>query len=134
MAYNNGTANGFTTSGIGTFAETSTVALSSVTPLKDFGIAGQLEYYPTQSLGVTAGYGSRRAANSASAFAGQQYISQSQEIYFNAAYDLNSAIRLAAEYQNLQATYGNTDSAGNGSSGSYKSIDNIGRLCFYYFF
>jgi hypothetical protein len=133
LAFDNGTANGFTSSGIGTFSEAG--APNSAIPLKDLGIAGQLEYYPTQSLGLTAGYGSRRAANSDSAFAaGQQYIVQSQEIYFNAAYDLNSAIRVAAEYQNLQETYGNTNAAGTASAGSYKSIDNIGRLNFYYFF
>jgi hypothetical protein len=87
-----------------------------------------------QSLGITAGYGTRKVLNNASyvnTAAMSDYQLQSQQIYVNVAYDLNAAVRLAAEWQNLKTVWGNANGIlGNDANGN----DNTIRLCAYYFF
>lgn len=82
-------------------------------------------------MGLTLGYGSRRARdfNSYSWIANFQKSSSS--FYANLAYDLNAAVRLAAEYQNLNTSYGNANGvAGADTVGS----DNTVRFVALYFF
>jgi hypothetical protein len=111
-------------------------------PRKDMGIAAQLIFYPTQDLGLTAGYGVRMNANKASDMltaAGANVIYQkfNQEIYFNAAYDFNAAVRVAAEYQFMSADFANMTQASSAVVAPGRTAlatVNIGRLCPYYFF
>ncbi|MDD2335517.1 MAG: hypothetical protein PHD01_02960 [Geobacteraceae bacterium] len=118
---------------------------------KGYGLAGQVIFYPTQDLGITAGYQRRNAYNyndystrditfaplTAKALNGNNFLKSSTNIYVNVSYDLNAAIRVSAEYQNVNTQYGNsTDVASStslaGTSGT--GTANIGRLAFLYFF
>lgn len=105
-------------------------------PMKNYGAAAQIIFYPTQELGITAGYGTRIMANKGFDLSSTAiYQKSNSEAYFNVAYDLNAAVRVAAEYQNLTARYVNENSAGTALAGNKitESV-NIGRLCAYYFF
>lgn len=119
---------------------------------KGYGVAGQVIFYPTQDLGITAGYQRRNAYNyndyltrnvtlatlpSAVTLTGQNYIKSSTNVFVNVSYDLNAAIRISAEYQNVNTQYGNstdkpTSTSLAGTSGT--GTANIGRLAFLYFF
>ena len=139
MAYNGATAYSFANTGSpATAAETAPTTLTSVTPRKDLGVAAQIIFYPTQELGLTAGYGNRINANKASdiGVTTDGYQKYNQELYFNAAYDLNAAVRVAAEYQNLQASFTNQNSGNVLYAAGAKAIAsvNIARVCLYYFF
>ncbi|MRR07143.1 MAG: hypothetical protein EG828_09390 [Deltaproteobacteria bacterium] len=102
-------------------------------PAKGFGAYGQLIFYPTQDLGITAGYERRNAIDSSSY--GDNYEQSNTNIYLNVAYDLNAAIRVAAEYQNLNTHYGHNNPSGSGSlAGSGNGTANIARFAAYYFF
>ena len=96
---------------------------------KGYGFAGQAIFYPTQNLGVTAGYGRRNAYNYASYRNNIDFQKSSTELYANVSYDLNAAIRVAAEYQNLDTQYGNNTP---GTSGT--GTANVARLAAFYFF
>ncbi|TWJ32386.1 hypothetical protein [Geobacter argillaceus] len=112
--------------GIGATAGTVT---KNFAPAKGYGLFGQVIFYPTQDLGITAGYGKRNAYNYAS-YAGISNFEKSfSQVFANVAYDLNAAVRVAAEYQNLNTQYGN-NSVGTSDSGHA----NVGRLALYYFF
>jgi hypothetical protein len=72
-----------------------------------YGAIGQLIYYPTQPLGITAGYGRRGVVDNANyrakAVAGT--ASRSNDAYFvNVARDWGN-VRLAAEYMRLEGKY-----------------------------
>lgn len=132
MAWNGGTAAPFTQVGAGQIYGNNMSAANGVTPMKDLGVAAQVIYYPTQKMGLTLGFIDRIAQNKSTDFAhvtgalaGGTYNKSDSMIYTNVAYDLNAAVRVAAEYQNVMTTYGN-----HGVTG----VDNIGRLSFYYFF
>jgi hypothetical protein len=111
-------------------------------PRKDLGLAAQIIFYPMQDLGLTAGYGVRMNANKASdmlSAAGANTIYQkfNQEIYLNAAYDFNAAVRVATEYQFMSANYANMTQASSAVVAPGRTAlatVNIGRLCAYYFF
>jgi len=101
------------------------------TPARNWGFIGQLKFFPTQDLGLTAGYGSRQPFDRSDYDGMANYQRFSRQIYANATYDLNAAIRLATEYQNIETRYGNVNgAAGHNASG----VDNTIRLCAYYFF
>ncbi len=101
------------------------------TGAKGYGLFAQTIFYPTQDLGFTAGFGKRNAYNYASYVNSgiKDFEKSNTHLFFNVAYDLNAAIRVAAEYQNLNTQYGNNTP---GSSGT--GTANIGRMALYYFF
>jgi hypothetical protein len=130
MVWNGGTAAPFTQVGSGQIYGNAVADATTITPMKDLGIAAQLIFYPTQEMGLTFGFIDRIAANKSNEFAGVgAYIKSDSMIYTNIAYDLNAAVRVSAEYQNVMTTYGSA----TGAPGP-KGIDNIGRLAMYYFF
>ena len=100
-------------------------------PAKGYGYFGQLIFYPTQELGVSTGYGRRAASDYDSYVASgiKDFEKSNSHFFVNAAYDLNAAVRVAVEYQNLDTQYGNI-TAGTSDHGTA----NVGRLAFYYFF
>ncbi|MBT0663096.1 hypothetical protein KI809_02180 [Geobacter pelophilus] len=110
-------------------AATTVGAAGNESAAKGYGLAGQAIFYPTQNLGITAGYGKRNAYNYASYSNNPNFQKSSSELYVNVAYDLNAAIRVAAEYQNLNTQYGN-NSAGTSGTGSA----NVARFAAFYFF
>jgi hypothetical protein len=148
MAYNAATAStiantGNATAVTGAFANSITAGTGAsaadvqagLQPRRDLGMAAQIIFYPTQELGLTAGWGERIAANEAAdVSATGSYQKYNQEFYFNAAYDLNAAVRVAAEYQYLEAGWDNTTPTAFNTNGKALSTVNIGRLCAYYFF
>lgn len=130
MAFNHATAQavvGTPATGVGsTF-----VANGDQSPAKGFGYAAQVIAYPTQSLGLTVGYGSRNARDLDSYAGIASYQRRSSSFYANLAYDLNAAVRVAAEYQNIQTKYGNANGvAGAGALGT----DNTFRFVAMYLF
>ena len=135
MAFNGATGN-LTANGV---AGTTTTQ-GTLTGAKGYGLAGQVIFYPTQDLGITGGYQRRNAYNYGT-FAGiNNYEKSNTLIYGNIAYDLNAAVRVAAEYENQDTQYGNnsntagsTGTAGVGSA-SGTGVDNTIRLALYYFF
>ena len=104
---------------------------------KGFGFASHLIYYPTQNLGLSAGYG-RRQATPVSSYKFNNFEKHNHTYFINASYDLNAAIRVAAEYQRFETRYGNVTNvatAGSPLGGlADKGTADIGRLALYYFF
>jgi hypothetical protein len=108
---------------------------SDTSPAKGYGFYGQLIFYPTQELGITAGYGRRNAYNYDSYDGIANFEKYNSNLYVNAAYDLNAAVRVAAEYQNLKTEYGNVANGAGGLAGLADSgTANIARFAAYYFF
>ncbi len=100
-------------------------------PARNWGFIGQLKFFPIQDLGFTVGYGSRQPYDRADFDGISNYQRYSRQFYTNVTYDLNAAIRLATEWQNIETRYGNVNGvAGKNASG----VDNTFRLCAYYFF
>ncbi len=101
---------------------------------KGFGVAAQLIYYPTQELGVTAGYGLKAAINAGN-YTAKNYDNSNYQLYLNAAYDFNAAVRVAAEYQYARTNYGNPtlDVATNPGKTDF-GFANIMRVSAFYFF
>ncbi|MRR07910.1 MAG: hypothetical protein EG828_13450 [Deltaproteobacteria bacterium] len=104
---------------------------------KGYGLAGQFIFYPLQSLGITAGYGRRNAYNYSDYRNNSNFQKSSSLIFANIAYDLNAAIRISAEYENVNTQYGNVMSVPTtfgmaGTSGT--GTANVGRLAIFYFF
>lgn len=104
---------------------------------KGYGIAGQFVFYPLQNLGITAGYGRRNAYNYSDYRNNFNFQKSNSLIFANIAYDLNAAIRIAAEYENVNTRYGNVTSvpttygmAGNAGTGTA----NVARFALFYFF
>ena len=100
-------------------------------PARNWAATAQLIFDPTQNLGLTGGWGARYAYHDADYLRSPSVVFQkyTQEVYANAAYDLNAAVRVAAEYHNLTTVYGNVPNIGR-SVGA----DNTVRFCAYYFF
>lgn len=104
---------------------TATALNSGGSAAKGFGFYGQAKFYPTQELGITAGYGKRQADNFALVAAnGEKYNSLA---YVNATYDLNAAIRVATEYEHAESSF-------KVAAGPNYGQNNIFRLAAYYFF
>lgn len=101
------------------------------TGAKGYGLFGQLIFYPTQSLGITAGYGMRGAENYASYTQSgiKDFQKSNSQIFANIAYDLNAAVRVATEYQYVSTRYGNVtaDTSDFGKA-------NVFRFSMIYFF
>jgi len=93
---------------------------------KGYGLGAQLIFYPIQDLGITAGYGRRNAYNYSNY--GNDFQKRNSIVFANVAYDLNAAVRVAAEYENLNTQYGHV------TSGSSVGTANIARFAAYYFF
>ncbi|AJE03557.1 hypothetical protein [Geobacter pickeringii] len=105
------------------------------TAAKGYGIYGQLIFYPNQDLGITAGYGRRNAYDYASYSGISNFEKSNSAIYANVTYDLNAAVRFAAEYQNINTRYGNvTNGTGILAGLADSGTANIGRFAAYYFF
>ncbi|HEX9023220.1 MAG TPA: hypothetical protein VF799_05195 [Geobacteraceae bacterium] len=134
MNYNGATAAQFA-NGTTNLTATAAQTVAGIMPRKDLGFAAQLIFYPTQDLGLTAGFGDRVNANKAADMGAALYQKYNQELYLNVAYDLNAAVRVAAEYQNMEAGF-NNDFNGAYSAAGAKGIAsvNIARVCLYYFF
>lgn len=105
---------------------------------KGYGFNGQVIFYPVQDLGITAGYGRRNASNYADYHntAMNDFQKSSTNIYANVAYDLNAAVRVAVEYQNVNTQYGTSQAVSSGtvSNAAGTGTANIGRFTLLYFF
>lgn len=125
--------NGIAAAPFGTGGQASSLvgAAPNQTAAKGYGAYGQLIFYPTQDLGITAGYERRNALNyhSYPTSAATQFEAFNELIYGNIAYDLNAAVRVAAEYEHAKTQY-NHALAGQSDIGQA----NIARLAAYYFF
>lgn len=105
------------------------------TAAKGYGAYGQLIFYPTQELGITAGYGRRNAYDNDSYDGMANYEKSNSNLYANVAYDLNAAVRVAAEYQYLKTEYGNVaNGTGNLAGFADSGQANVFRLAAFYFF
>ncbi|GLI39371.1 hypothetical protein KI811_11705 [Geobacter hydrogenophilus] len=120
---------------IGATATSVVGSTGNKTAAKGYGVYSQLIFYPTQDLGITAGYGRRNAYNYASYRGIDNFEKSNSAIYANVTYDLNAAVRFAAEYQNINTQYGNvTNGTGNLAGLGTSGTANIGRFAAYYFF
>ncbi|MEA5114519.1 MAG: hypothetical protein VB050_10885 [Geobacteraceae bacterium] len=116
-----------------------------------YGIGTQLIFFPIQDLGISAGYLRRAAYNygdySTSTDSGSvlsNFQKYNSNIFANVSYDLNAAVRIAAEYEYLNTHYGGntaTAAAVNASqsnigtnSNSASGSANVLRLALLYFF
>ena len=106
-----------------------TGAAPNLSGAKGYGFAGQAIFYPTQDLGITGGYQRRNAYNYAN-YTAANFEKTNELIYGNVAYDLNAAVRVAAEYEHAKTDYGNRTAAGTSDLGQA----NIIRMAAYYFF
>lgn len=106
-------------------------------PAKGYGLAAQAIFYPTQELGITAGYGKRGAIDYADykiRGTAVDYQRSSSEIYGNVSYDFNAAVRVMAEYQHMETLYGAAAAAGGNVATTPLGTANILRLAAFYFF
>lgn len=103
---------------------------------KGFGMFGQLKFYPTQELGLTAGFTHRGASNYAEYRAFNPITTQkyNEITYVNATYDLNAAIRLATEFEHHVTQYMGVNTATANNSASDVGQNNVFRFAAYYFF
>ena len=102
---------------------------------KGYGLYGQVIFFPTQELGVTAGYGKRNADDYGSYSGMANFEKSNSHLYANVSYDLNAAVRVAVEYQNLHTKYGNVVSgAGNLAGTASTGTAHVGRVAAFYFF
>ena len=100
-------------------------------PAKGYGVAAQAIFYPTQQLGLTAGFGRRGAINYGNYAATAEFAKSTTQFYGNVSYDLNAAVRVMTEYQHLETAYGNSDKiTGVSALGSA----NVFRVAALYFF
>jgi len=101
---------------------------------KGYGLYGQLKFFPTQDLGLTAGYGRRETLDwdearsttaAVLALSNQPFGAErsNQQMYANVTYDLNPAVRVATEFQRIETTYATS-----------KGHNNAFRMAAYYFF
>lgn len=106
-------------------------AKPNLQPAKGYTVFSQLKFYPTQDLGITAGYGRRNVVDYAAYRAVKPaFQAYNQLAYVNLTYDINAAIRLASEYEHHVTQY---DSNPTGAT-SDKGINNVYRFAAYYFF
>lgn len=88
------------------------------TGAKGYGLFGQLIFYPAQNLGFATGYGMRGAEEYGSYTKSgiKDFQKSNSQIFANVSYDLNTAVRVATEYQHVSTRYGNV-AAGTSDSG-----------------
>jgi hypothetical protein len=104
-------------------------------PAKGYGLYSQVIFYPTQELGITTGYGSRYAYDYGSYSGIANFEKSNSCFYANVSYDLNAAVRVAVEYQNLHTRYGNvTNGTGNLAGTAGSGTANVARVAAFYFF
>jgi hypothetical protein len=138
MFFNSATGNQLAANGVTGTA----VVQGTRSAAKGYGIAGQLVFYPLQDLGITGGYQRRNAYNygtftaTTAAASINNFEKSNQLVYANVAYDLNAAVRVAAEYENQNTQYGRNTSVAAPSplQGTANGNDNTIRLALYYFF
>ena len=111
---------------------------TSGTAAKGYGAYGQIMFYPIQDVGITAGYERRNAMNYKSLAtantASSSFEEYNQLVYANVAYDLNAAVRVAAEYLHAKTQFNTPVTvAGAGPQGDSGNINAV-RCAFYYFF
>lgn len=120
----------------GSVAQLNSVSGFGKTSAKGYGVYGQLIFYPTQDLGITGGYMRRNALDYQSykrPGSGAGVFEEYNElIYGNVAYDLNAAVRVAAEYEHVKTQYSGIPAVAGARSDFGQA--NIARLCAYYFF
>lgn len=111
-----------------------TGATPNKTAAKGYGVYGQLNFYPSQDLGISGGYLRRNALNYGS-YGPTTFEKYNELIYGNVAYDLNAAVRFAAEYEHARTQYSAVPT-GAGFAGANSDLGqaNIIRFCAYYFF
>ncbi len=97
---------------------------------KGYGLFGQFIFYPDQNLGVTAGYGRRNALDYDTYSFNGAFEKHNELYYANVAYDLNAAIRFAAEFEHARTLYGAIPAGATGDTGQVNSY----RLAAFYFF
>ncbi len=97
---------------------------------KGYGLYGQLIFYPTQDLGFTGGYGRRNALKFSDYVHNPAFEKRNELYYVNVAYDLNAAVRFAAEYEHAETFYASNPTGATGSKGILNSY----RLAAFYFF
>jgi hypothetical protein len=115
MAFNSATA-----------ASIYNASASDPNPAKAYGLGAEVIFYPTQELGITAGYGRRGAINYAN-YTGTDFQKSSSQFYGNLSYDLNAAVRVMTEYQHLETQYGRP-------AGHNLGTANVFRVAAFYFF
>lgn len=128
----------YVSSGLGVLSA-NTVSLQGTAPNlyapEGYGLLAQTVFYPTQNWGVTAGYGRRGIINSADYAAGTERYQQL--LFVNTAYDLNAAVRIAAEFEHGSSHFKGIPSgpptAPTGATGDSGQI-NTARLSLMYFF
>jgi hypothetical protein len=117
----------------------------SMNAAKGYGLYGQLKFYPTQELGITTGYSRRETTNwdkaknltgaaTATGAANAGFFSAgvgaagperyNEQMYVNATYDLNAAVRFGTEFQRIKTRY----------KDDLQGQNNIVRFAAYYFF
>ena len=102
-------------------------AAADPNPAKGYGVAAQAIFYPTQQLGLTAGFG-RRGAVTYENYKQADFAKSTTQFYGNVSYDLNAAVRVMTEYQHLETAYGNV-----GATPALGSA-NVFRVAALYFF
>jgi len=103
-------------------------ASATPNPAKGYGLGAEVIFYPTQELGITAGYGRRGAINYAN-YTAADFQKYSEQFYGNLSYDLNAAVRVMTEYQHLETAYGRP------ATGTHNvGTANVFRLAAFYFF
>jgi len=103
-------------------------ATHNLTAAKGWGAYSQLVFYPTQSLGITGGYGRRNDLNYSNYVKGNELYNE--QIFGNVAYDLNAAVRVAAEYCHVRTQYKGIPTGATADQGQENTI----RLAAFYFF
>jgi len=116
-------------------------AAANPSEAKGYGLGVQAIFYPTQELGLTAGYGRRGVINDSgyrshfpatpAAQVDPGFQKSTTQFYANASYDLNAAVRVMAEYQNMETDYAYTAAANTPDA---KGVANIFRVAAFYFF
>lgn len=97
---------------------------------KGFTLYGQLKFYPTQELGITAGYNRRGAIDYDDYRAKKADFQKYNELsYVNLTYDLNAAVRVATEFEHHVTQY-----AAKNAAGADMGQNNVVRVAAYYFF
>jgi hypothetical protein len=99
---------------------------------KAFGAWGQVIFFPTQDIGITAGYQRRNAMNYGAFTSANPFEQYNELIYANVSYDLNAAVRVSAEYLHGRTQYSEAFASLPGSA-DWGQI-NGARVSMMYFF
>jgi len=134
--------NGVTTGSAGTGGQAASLVNNYSSGAKNFGVYGQVIFYPTQDLGITTGYARRNALNngtyvtSPAVSTGNNFEEFNDILYANAAYDLNAAVRVGAEYLYCRSQFHNTNQLTGATGalvGRFGQLNGV-RVVGYYFF